>query len=67
MTLEQIEAQMEGYLNDKKEALIEEVLWDFQEKITPRLKARMMNTPILELRGKLEKLRDYYLNEYAKS
>jgi LPS O-antigen subunit length determinant protein (WzzB/FepE family) len=57
---------LEQYLNQAKEELIEDVLYDFQDKITPRLKKRMMNTPLVQLRGKLENLRKKYLVEYSK-
>jgi hypothetical protein len=67
MTYEEMfDADLEQYLNKKKEAMIEDILWDFTDKITPRLKARMMKTPLMDLKPKLENLKKHYLNEYAK-
>jgi len=57
---------LEQLLDQAKEDLINEVLWDFQYKITPRLKKRMMNTGLVDLRKKLENLRKKYLVEYSK-
>jgi len=66
MTLEQIELEMEEFLNKKKEEMIEDILFGFTDKITPRLKARMMKTPLMDLKVKLENLKKHYLNQYAK-